>query len=233
MSADKEKQARTYSEMITDIKYMSTPRGYKNREVMFENYRVKGYIPISTTLDQFIQLYGFVQKRVINGKSTTLKKYKIKQIGEVDSTTASHVTYFKTHFENLWDVSESKPEDFGQLAFAEEMIRIKQEMEEVRAKYGVVEKENLVKELNAVKTTNDQLMQMIQKEETEHARERKELSEKISQLKGEIEYQNIEMNKLKEENKKQADHIKIFNQYLIIADTDDLDSENSGIQPNQ
>ena len=76
-------------------------------------------------------------------------------------------------------------------------------------------------------------MQMIQKEETEHARERKELSEKIAQLKGEIEYQNIEMNKLKEENKKQADHIKIFNQYLIIADTDDLDSENSGIQPNQ
>ena len=227
MSADKEKQARTYSEMITDIKYMSTPRGYKNREVMFENYRVKGYIPISTTLDQFIQLYGFVQKRVINGKSTTLKKYKIKQIGEVDSTTASHVTYFKTHFENLWDVSESKPEDFGQLAFAEEMIRIKQEMEEVRAKYDVVEKENLVKELNAVKTTNDQLMQMIQKEETEHARERKELSEKISQLKGEIEYQNIEMNKLKEENKKQADHIKILNHYLMKANSDKMNSESS------
>ena len=227
MSADKEKQARTYSEMITDIKYMSTPRGYKNREVMFENYRVKGYIPISTTYDQFIQLYKFVQTRVINGKATTQRRYKIKQIGEVDSDTATHVTYFKTHFENLWDVSESKPEDFGQLAFAEEMIRIKQEMEEVRAKYDVVEKENLVKELNAVKITNDQLMQMIQKEETEHARERNELTEKISQLTGEIEYQNIEINKLKEENKKHADHIKILNHYLMKANSDKMNSESS------
>jgi len=226
MSDDVGRQPRTYGELITDYYKLSKAGGYRNKNVMYEHYREKGYIPNKTTFDQFLKLLEFLRSYLKRSKDAVLRKYKKMQIGEIDFSKASHVAFFKKYFKNLWDVSV-KPEDFGQLAFAEEMIRIKQEMEEVRAKYGVVEKENLVKELNAVKITNDQLMQMIQKEETEHARERNELTEKISQLTGEIEYQSIEINKLKEENKKQADHIKILNHYLMKANTDKMNSENS------
>ena len=75
MSVDKGKQPRTYNEMISDCVHMK--ERYGSTDKMFEDYRVKGYIPVHTTKDQFLKLVSFVNSQLRRkAKRKDLDTYK-------------------------------------------------------------------------------------------------------------------------------------------------------------